>query len=119
MIPAIACVVLPVLSGCSAYVEYVPTVSALEAREAYFSGRPVEVTGEVRRLVQRRSRTSAQEYEVFVLCRGTCVRVFMRAHSSIRNSETVTVRGVYYERIAVGRDVYHNEIEAAEILPRD
>lgn len=109
MIPAIACLLVPFLSGCPEYVEAVPSISALEQRPAQYSGAAVRVTGEVQRLEQLG----------FVLCRGGCVRVFMQARTPLRSGERVTVRGVYFREHTVGKKTYYNEIEATEIVPRE
>lgn len=118
MTPAILCLAVPLLSGCSEYVEYAPSIAVLEARRSYFSHRSVRVTGQARKLSQWRSPLSGRNYEIFVLCQGECVRVYMEAHSPIYDGERVTVRGVYYREHREGRETYYNEIVAAEIVPR-
>lgn len=118
MIPAILCLAVPLLSGCSEYVESAPSIAVLEARRTYFSHKSVRVTGDVRKLSQWRSPLSGRSYEIFVLCQGGCVRVYMEAHSPIYAGERVTVRGIYYSEHREGRETYYNEIVAAEIVPR-
>lgn len=118
MIPAILCFAVPLLSGCSEYVEYAPSIAALEARRPYFSRKSVRITGEARKLSQWRSSLSGRSYEVFVLCQDDCVRVYMEAHSPIFDGERVTVAGIYYREHREGRETYYNEIVAAEIVPR-
>lgn len=113
------CLALPLLGGCSGYVDYAPSIAVLEQRRAYFSRKSVRVTGEVRNLDQWRSPLSGRDYEVFMLCQDGCVRIYMQARSPLHAGERVSVRGVYYREHREGREVYYNEIVAAEILPRE
>lgn len=118
MIPAFTCLLLPLFGGCSAYVRDVPAISAIEQHRAQYTGKAVSVTGRVANLDRWRSRNGTAE-EVFSLCDGGCVRVYMAAHSDIRNGQLVTVRGSYYQAYRVRRDTYFNEVEATEVLPRE
>lgn len=118
MIPALTCLLLPIFANCSSYVRNVPPIADVVAREAYYDGKTITVTGRVVRLDQWTSKSTGQS-EVFSICQEQCVRVYMRAHSPIHNGELVTVSGEYYRAYRVGRRTYYNEIEGAEVLPRE
>lgn len=118
MIPALTCLLLPIFANCSSYVRNVPPIASVVARKAYYDGKTISVTGRVTRLDQWTSKTTGPS-QVFSICQEQCVRVYMRAHSPIRNGELVTVSGEYYRAYRVGRRTYYNEIEGAEVLPRE
>ena len=119
MIPALACIALPLLSGCPDYVRDAPKLPSLVAHQAAYNGKTVSVTGRVKRLDEWASKTGLPE-ELFTICEGsTCIRVYMRTHSAIHDGELVTVRGTYYQTYRFGRYTFHNEIEGTEVLPRE
>ena len=118
MIPALTCLLLPFLGDCSSYVRNVPPIVEVVRREAYYNGKILSVTGRVRRLDQWTSGTEGPS-EIFSICEGGCIRVYMRARSPIHNGELVTVSGQYYQAYHFGRRTYYNEIEGIELLPRE
>lgn len=118
MIPAITCLLLPFLGNCPNFVRNVPQIAAVVQRKAYYNGKIISVTGRVSRLDQWTSGTEGSS-EVFSICAGECIRVYMRAHSRIHNGELVTVSGQYYQAYHAGRRTYYNEIEGVELLLRE
>lgn len=118
MIPALACVVLPILSGCSDFVRDAPPVSAVAQHRSAYTHKSVSLTGRVRKLDQWDSKLGRAE-ELFSLCDGGCVRVYMLEHSSIHDGQLVTVRGTYYDVYHFGRETFYNEVEGTEVLPRE
>lgn len=119
MIPAIACLMLPFATNCSSYVRDVPRVVDVMQHPQRYSGKTLSVTGRVSNLDQWTSKDTGLTEEMFAVCDNGCIRVFIKAHSPIRNGQLVTVRGVYYQTYSVGRAAFHNEIEATEVLPRE
>lgn len=119
MIPAIGCLLLPFFGSCSQFVTNVPQIAQVVQHRPYYSGKSVTVTGDVARLDRWTSSRLKMKEEVFQICEDGCIRVYMPAHSPIHNGERVTVRGTYYDALHAGRKTYHNEIEAAEVLPRE
>lgn len=118
MIPALTCLLLPFIGDCSGYVRDVPSITQLTDRRDYYSGRLIEVTGRVQRLDQWTSR-AAGEQEVFSVCDGECVRVYLRARSRISDGLLVTVSGEYHRTLRVGRHTYLNEIDAIDVISRE
>lgn len=118
MIPALTCLLLPIFADCSSYVRNVPPIADVVQRKAYYNGKVLSVTGRVVRLDQWTSKTAGPS-QIFSICNGGCIRVYMRAHSPIHNGELVTVSGPYYQSYRVGRSTYYNEIEGARVLPRE
>lgn len=118
MIQTVLCLMLPFAGNCSDYVREVPKIADVERNRGHYTGRVLSVTGRVRNLDQWVSRSGDDE-QVFEVCDGGCIRVYMYAHSPIHNGELVTVRGPYYQTYHAGRNTYHNEIEATEVLPRE
>lgn len=117
MIAALFCLLLPA-SGCSAYVQFAPSVTAIESNPARFDAKAVLVVGRVQALDQWHSPAGPYQYEHFQLCDGgRCVRVFMEEHSPIHNGDLVRVRGPYFRVYRSGKNAYSNEIEATEIAP--
>lgn len=120
MIGPLLCMLLPVLKGCSSFVDYVPTIAQVEADQRYFNGKTVHVTGRVKGIHQWQSQTGQDRYQVFYICEGRqCVHVFAQSRSSVRNGERVSARGPYFRAYRTAKIVYHNEIEATEILPSE
>ena len=118
MIGPLLCMLLPVLKGCSSFVDYVPTIAQLEADQRYFNGKSVHVTGRVKGIDQWQSRTGRDRYQVFDICEGrNCVHVFTQSQSPVHNGERVSALGPYFRAYRTAKIVYHNEIEATEILP--
>ena len=112
------CMLLPVLNGCSSFVDYVPTIAQLEADRRYFNGKTVHITGFVKGFDQWQSRTGRDRYQVFYICEGReCVHVFTQSRSPVQNGERVSARGPYFHAYRTAKIVYYNEIEATEILP--
>jgi len=70
------------------------------------------------RLQQMRGASFGTEAEMFYLCDGRCVRVFMREHTPMFKGERVSVRGLFTQHQRVGKMRLQNLIEAAEIFPR-
>jgi len=119
MIPALACVALPLLNGCTDYVRDAPKIANVVAHQSAYDGKTVSVTGRVNHLDQWQSKTGLLE-ELFTVCDGdTCIRIYMRARSAIHDGQLVTVRGTYYRTYRFGHSIFHNEIEATEVLPRE
>jgi hypothetical protein len=118
MIPALACLLFPLGAQCGDFVRDAPSIASVAAHRAQYNGRILDVTGRVQRLDQWRSRRGRSQ-QVFQLCDGACVRVYMPAHSAIHNGQLVTVRGTYYESLHLDRSTYDNELEATEVLPRE
>lgn len=118
MIPALACVILPILSGCSDFVRDAPAVSQVVQHRAAYAGKSISVTARVRKLDQWDSKLGRPE-EIFSVCDGGCIRVYMREHSPIRDGELVTVRGTYRDVYHFGHETFYNEVEATEVLPRE
>lgn len=118
MIPALTCLLFPFAWDCPELVRDVPRIADVAARKAYYSGKPVSVTGRVRGLDQWTSPVYGEE-ELFWICEGPCIRVYARAHSSIHNGVLATVSGQYYAAIHQYRHTYYNEIEAAQVLLRE
>lgn len=118
MIPALTCLLLPFLGDCASYVRNVPPIALVVQRKAYYNGKIVRVTGQVRKLDQWTSASDGPS-ELFSICDGGCIRVYMRGRSPIHNGELVTVSGQYYRSLRVGRHAYYNEIEGMELLPRE
>lgn len=118
MIPALTCLLLPFLGECPGFVRDVPKIAYVVRHRAQYSGKLISVTGRVRNLDQWRSQ-SGDPLQIFRVCEAGCIRVFMYAHSPIRNGELVTVRGPYYQAYHVGPRTYYNEIEGTEVLARE
>jgi hypothetical protein len=118
MIPALTCLLVPFFGGCSAYVRDVPAIPAVLRREQYYTGKVMSVTGRVERLHQWRLRNGS-DAEVFAVCAGGCIQVFVFAHSPIHNGQLVSVSGRYYQAFHTGEDTYYNEIEGTGVLPRE
>ena len=117
MIAPFLCMLLPVMNGCSSFVDYVPTIRQLETDQRYFNGKTVHVTGRVKGFDEWHSRNGRYWYQVFYICDGgDCVHVFTQSRSSVRNGQQVSARGPYFRAYRTARVVYHNEIEATEIL---
>lgn len=112
------CLLLPFAGQCGAYVEHSPAIAQLVAAPKRYRGELVVVTGRVKNLDQWRSRTGRNE-EVFSLCDGSCVRVYMEQRSPLHDGQLVTVSGDFYDAYHAGRNVYRNEIEATRVLPRE
>jgi hypothetical protein len=118
MIHAIACLLFPLLGGCSPYVDYAAGPSNLLLRPGYYAGHPVIVTGKVDRLRALRGASFGTAAETFYLCDGKCVQVFMREHTPMFEGERVSVRGFFSERQRIGSLLLRDNIEASEIFPR-
>lgn len=118
MIHALTCLLFPLFGGCAPFVEYAAGPGALLADPAYYSNRPVIVTGTVARLRRLRGASFGTLAETFYLCSGQCVQVFMREHTAMYESERISVRGLFSVNQRVGTMLLHNDIDAAEILPR-
>ncbi len=118
MIPALTCLLLPYMTGCSAYVRDVPAISAVLQNRAHYTDKVISVTGHVRDFDEWRSHRG-RDQEFFAVCSGGCIHVFMYAHSPIRNGELVTVSGHYYQAFRTAHNVYRDEIEATQVLPRE
>ena len=118
MIPALACVILPILSGCSDFVRDAPSVSEVVQHRSTYAGKSVSVTGRVRKLDQWDSKLGRPE-EIFSVCDGGCIHVYMLEHSPIHDGQLVTIRGTYRDVYRVGRETFYNEIEGTEVLPRE
>jgi hypothetical protein len=118
MIPGFICLLIPFAPGCDAYVRETPAISRLLEHRAYYSGKNVAVTGRVENIDRWKSHAGDAE-ELFLVCDGRCIRVYMEAHSQIRDGELVTVQGAYYKAYRVGRKTYFDEIEGTEVLPRE
>ncbi|HKU66843.1 MAG TPA: hypothetical protein VJP85_03610 [Candidatus Baltobacteraceae bacterium] len=118
MIPALACLLLPFAGDCTALVRDVPQIAQLVRHREEYTGKEVSVTGRVRGLDQWISSDGLAQ-QIFFLCEGSCVRVYMPAHSAIREGELVTVQGTYFRAFRTSRAVYYNEVEGTEVLPRD
>jgi hypothetical protein len=118
VIPALTCLLLPFAGQCSNFVREVPRIADVVQHRAHYSGKLLSVTGRVQTLDQWKSRSGLEE-ELFSLCEDGCIRVYLPAHSPIRNGERVTVRGTYYEALHVGRATFYNELEGTEVLPRE
>ena len=119
MIHAFTCLLFPLFAGCGPFVDYTATASELMRDPAYYSGRPVVVTGQVHELRQFRGISMGTPAETFLLCDGTCVHIFMREHTPIREGDRVSVRGVFSTLQRIGRMVLRDDIAAGEIFPRD
>lgn len=117
MTPALLCFLIPVAGGCGDFVRDVPPVSQLVQNQSAYNGHVLSVTGRVSKLQQWKSRTGHIQ-EIFFVCDGGCVHVYMPAHSPIHEGQLVTVRGQYYKTYHVGRSTFYNEIEGTEVLPR-
>lgn len=118
MIAALTCLLLPFLADCSSYVRNVPQISDVVQRKAYYNGKIIRITGRVSRLDQWKAPMEGDS-ELFSICDGACIRVYMRAHSPIRNGELVTVSGEYYRAYRFGRRTYYNEVEGTGVLARE
>ena len=80
----------------------------LSAPRAY-SGQRVELTGRVERPHAFRLR-DGRPYVQFSLCATRCVRAFMLGSPAIAAGQTITVRGIYYDRKNVGGYVVRHGI---------
>lgn len=118
MIPQVVCLLLPIAGECPVLVRNVPKISAVMQRKAYYTGKTISVTGRVRSLDQWTLANHGQA-ELFAVCDGPCVQVFMRMRSPIHDGMLVTVSGQYYETYHAGRRAFHNEIEADHVVPRE
>lgn len=118
MIPALACVILPLLGGCSDFVRDTPGIAQVVQQRSKYRGKSISVTGRVQKLDQWTSKLGRPE-EIFSVCQDSCIRVYILAHSPIHNGQLVTVRGTYYDVYRAGRETFHNEIEGTEVLPRE
>lgn len=118
MIPALTCLLFPLGAQCGDFVRDAPSIANVAAHSAQYSGKILDVTGRVQHLDQWRSPRGFSR-QLFQLCDGSCVRVYVPAHSAIHNGELVTVRGTYYQTFHAARSTYHNELEGTEVLPRE
>jgi hypothetical protein len=115
----IGCLLFPIMSGCSAYTQYVPAIPAVIHRRSFYTGKTIVVTGQVERLDQWRAR-GGFEQETFYVCDGPCIHVYMEARSPIHDGQRVAVRGTYYQAYhSAGHKTYYNEIEATDVTLRD
>ena len=104
------------MGGCERFTTNVPAIGAL-ASDPRFDKTRVVVSGRVERLLQRKSRYTGRLWESFYICEAdNCVRVYMSQHSRIHNGDRVRVSGEYYRAFQSGEAVYHNEIEATQIV---
>lgn len=118
MIGPLVCLLFPALTGCTQYADYMPDLSQLAHRPAYYDGKSVDVQGTVERLNEWRSRAGSSYMHAFFICSGKdCVHVFLESASPIRNGDPVRVRGPYFRTYRSGKTVTHSEIEATEVLP--
>lgn len=117
MIAGIACLVFPLLSGCSSYVDSSPPVAAIVSHPGDYSRKPIVITGTVRSLDEWRTR-SGFGVERFMLCQDACVRIFADMQSPISNGQQVSVRGTFWRTYRTGTTAYRNEIIANEVFPR-
>jgi len=118
MIHAFTCLLFPLFGGCAPFIDYQVTTMEIARNPAYYSGRPVAVTGNVRNLRLLRGSSFGTLAETFDLCDGACVQIFMREHTAMYDGEQVSVRGVFSVARHVGKLVLRNDIEAGEIFPR-
>ena len=118
MIHAFTCLLFPLFARCGPFIDYPATASEIMHNPAYYSGRPVVVTGRVHDLRQFRGISMGTPAETFLLCDGTCVHVFRREHTPVGEGDRVSVRGVFLTLQHIGRMVLRYDIEAAEISPR-
>jgi hypothetical protein len=118
MIPALTCLLLPFTAPCTQYVRDVPRIADIVQHRSAYTGQTMSVTGRVRRLAQRHTK-SGFAYELFFLCDSGCIHVYVKGRSPIHDEQLVTVRGTYYETLRQARRTYFNEVEATEVLPRE
>ncbi|HET9393463.1 MAG TPA: OB-fold nucleic acid binding domain-containing protein [Candidatus Rubrimentiphilum sp.] len=118
MIHAFTCLLFPLFAGCGPFIDYPATASEIMRNPAYYSGHSVAVTGRVHAMRQFLGISMGTPAETFLLCDGTCVQVFMREHTPIREGDRVSVRGKFLTLRHIGRMTLRNGIEAGEIFPR-
>lgn len=118
MIHAFTCLLFPLLAGCGPFIDYPATASEIMRNPAYYSGRAVVVSGRVHALRQFRGISMGTPAETFMLCDGTCVHVFRREHTPVREGDRVSVRGIFLAVHHIGRMDLRDDIEATEIFPR-
>lgn len=118
MIHAITCLLFPLIGACGPFVDYGASPSDLVNNPSYFAARPVVVTGKLRRYKQLNGASFGTPAEIFSLCDGRCVTVFMREHTGMFVGEPISVRGIFVRADRFGKIALHDAIEANEILPR-
>ena len=119
MIHAFTCLLFPLIGGCAPYVDYHSSVSGILARPAYYASKPVMVSGTVRSLRRLSGSSFGTLAETFELCDGGCIMVFKREHTDTGNGKRLSVRGIFLMTDRIGKHIYHEDIEANEILSRN
>ena len=89
------------------------TVADLLRNESTYDGQHVVVTGAITSLEEKTSH-KGNAYDVFDLCAGSCVHVFIFGRPRIQAGERITIRGTFSVTKRVGSYTFHDEIEADE-----
>ncbi len=91
-------------------------IAELLRNPSSWDGKKVKISGQIRSLKKRRSR-SGNLYSTFSLSdrEGNSVKVFSWGHPVIDNGEPVEVEGVFKREKHVGKLTFYNEIEAKTV----
>ena len=112
---AILCLVLPLGSSCGDYRQAVFTPHALLAQPAQKAPRRLRLSGVAQR-VQHRTSHTGRPYDIIFLCDSDCIRIYYPERSAIENGDRASAVGTFYSVRNVGTRVYHNEVDADEML---
>jgi hypothetical protein len=86
-------------------------INGIVSNPGPWDGRHVKVAGTIS-AVEERTAINGRAYDVFSLCDGSCIRVFMNGRPNLTAGQRLTVEGTFSAAKRTGEIQLQNDVQA-------
>lgn len=98
--------------GCATYgLSQGDRINGIVSNPGRWDGRHVKIAGMIS-AVEERTAINGRAYDVFSLCDGLCVRVFMDGRPNLADGQRLTVEGTFSSAKRIGEIQLQNDVQA-------